>query len=119
MKKYGKAEFIKILKHLSTYFDVYNCVGNEELEPETLKWRLMEYSKKPESTARVYVKTLKEENPGLLKYDGRGNNFSLDREAAREFLFNAEILFRMNPTKNKKEGAGAADSGGEGKGVSE
>ena len=36
MKKYGKEEFIKVLKHLATYFEAYNCIGIEEMEPEKL-----------------------------------------------------------------------------------
>ncbi len=99
MKKYGKEEFIKVLKHLATYFEAYNCIGIEEMEPEKLKWRLMEYSNKPESTARGWVKTLSKEYSGILKYDRDKELFSLDTEAAKEFLYNAEILFRLGRSK--------------------
>ena len=37
MRKYEKKELVNFIRHLATYFDVYNCIGKREVSPEILK----------------------------------------------------------------------------------
>ena len=94
MRMYGKDEFIKTLKHLATYFDVYNCVSRRGMNQDALKAYLMKHLNKPESTARSYIKAVKEDESSLLMYDEEIKEISIDQLAVDEFFYNAEILLR-------------------------
>jgi len=70
MRKYEDKEFIQILRHVATYFDVYKVLRADRISPEGLKRLLLDNLNKPESTARAYVKALKgDEEHGLFYYD--------------------------------------------------
>jgi len=101
MRKYEKKEFVNLIRHLATYFDAYNCVGKREVPPEFLKSNLMEYSQKLESTARSYVKKIKENDPGLFTYDSIEDLIYLAPERTEEFMYNLEILLRIDHVTHK------------------
>lgn len=101
MRKYEKKELVNFIRHLATYFDVYNCIGKREVSPEILKSNLMDYSQKPESTARSYVKKIKEDDHGLFSYDPIEDLIYLDPERTEEFMYNLEILLRIDHVTHK------------------
>ena len=101
MRKCEKKELVNLIRHLATYFDAYNCVGKREVPPEFLKSSLMEYSQKPESTARSYIKKIKEDDPGLFTYDPIEDLIYLDPERTEEFIYNLEILLRIDQVTHK------------------
>ena len=101
MRKYEKKEFLNLIRHLATYFDVYNCIGKKEVSPKILKSDLMEYSQKPESTARFYVKKIKEDDSGQFTYDWNEALIYLDSERVEEFMYNMEILLRIDHETHK------------------
>ena len=61
----------------------------------------MEYSQKPESTSRSYVKKIKEDDPGLFTYDPIEDLIYLDPERTEEFMYNLEILLRVDHETHK------------------
>ena len=96
MRKYSKEEFVNLVRHLVVYFDVYNCVGKRKVTPDILKNDLMKHCQKPESTARSYVKKIKEDDSGLFTFEKSEDLIHLDPERVEDFMYNLEILLNID-----------------------
>ncbi|MCR5452813.1 MAG: hypothetical protein K6F00_09320 [Lachnospiraceae bacterium] len=88
MRKYDDKDFIQILRHIATYFDVYKAVRADRISPEGLKRLLMDNLNKPESTARAYVKALKHDYQGLFSYNPEKDVIFLGKESVYDFFCN-------------------------------
>ena len=88
MRKYEDNEFVLMLRHIATYFEVYKTIRADRISPEGLKRLLMDNLNKPESTARAYVRALKCDDRGLFSYDSERDVIFLSKEAVYDFFCN-------------------------------
>lgn len=80
-------DFEGMLKHLSTYLDIYLYVGKDQRKLEEIKDYLMYNCDKAESTARSYINMLKDQdNNGLFEYDEESNEVSISEWMLGELL---------------------------------
>ena len=77
------------------------------MSPKQLKDMIMDYARKPESTARAMVKDLTGSNKGLFNYDEEKNLLLLDKDLVDQFYENIDFLLdhESQVKRIKKENA--------------
>ncbi len=68
------------IKHLGNHWNLYRFVGNGERSFDAAKRFLMEYCKKPESTARAKMNSFKYTKNSLIKISSDGKRYSIDQD---------------------------------------
>ncbi len=91
-EEYKESDYVKVFRHLATHLDAYFFALDGAMPPKQLKRMIMEYSNKPESTARAMIKDLTGVNRGLFKYDEEKDLLMLDEDAVTRFYENIDFL---------------------------
>jgi|GEM_PF-3873690 len=107
MEDYKDSDYVKIFRHLATHLDAYFFALDGPMSPKQLKDMIMDYARKPESTARAMVKDLTGSNKGLFNYDEEKNLLLLDKDLVDQFYENIDFLLdhESQVKRIKKENA--------------
>lgn len=78
-------ELQELLRHVSNYYEIYEILWDGPISFEDLKKYLMIDCRKPESTARSYITTIRNGNKGMILVDEEEGTMELDTEAVKQF----------------------------------
>lgn len=88
----NREDTVSILKHLATYYPIYEVIRCGVNDIDKIKQYLMFECNKPESTARMQIASLK--YSPLLNING--NTVTFDKEVALELEYELEFIFEWS-----------------------
>ena len=89
---------VEALRHMATYFPVYSYLAKHEGSApyKAIKKYLMENLDMPESTARLYITTIRNGNSGLIWVDEDLGTFNFNMESVLSFEEILQNLFKWD-----------------------